>query len=112
MSDAITPFTLNIPQAQLDDLNRRLDATRWPEKETVTDWEQGAPLAKVQALCEHWRHKYDWRRFEANLNRLGQFKTELDGLNIHFLHVKSRHANAMPLILTHGWPGSVAEFMK
>jgi pimeloyl-ACP methyl ester carboxylesterase len=112
MSDTITPFTLNIPQAQIDDLNRRLDATRWPERETVNDWEQGAPLSKVQALCEHWRRRYDWRRFEAKLNTLGQFKTELDGLNIHFLHVKSRHPNAMPLILTHGWPGSVAEFMK
>jgi pimeloyl-ACP methyl ester carboxylesterase len=112
MSDAISPFTLNIPQAQLDDLNRRLDATRWPEKETVDDWTQGAPLSKVQALCEHWRHKYDWRKFEAKLNSLGQFKTEIDGLNIHFLHVKSKHAHAMPLILTHGWPGSVAEFMK
>ena len=112
MSDAIQPFVLNIPQDQLDDLNHRLGHTRWPERETVADWTQGAPLAKVQALCDHWRHRYDWRRFEAALNGLGQFKTEIDGLGIHFLHVRSPHPGAMPLLLTHGWPGSVAEFMK
>ncbi|HUO12658.1 MAG TPA: epoxide hydrolase [Caulobacteraceae bacterium] len=112
MSDAVQPFTLNIDQAQIDDLHRRLDQTRWPEAETVADWTQGAPLTKVRALCDHWRHRYDWRRCEARLNRLGQFKTELDGLDIHFLHVRSRHENALPLILTHGWPGSVIEFMK
>ncbi|HEY1710600.1 MAG TPA: epoxide hydrolase [Rhizomicrobium sp.] len=112
MSDAITPFTLNIAQDELDDLNRRLDRTRWPDRETVGDWTQGAPLDKVRALCDHWRNRYDWRRFEAKLNSLGQFKTEIDRLNIHFLHVRSKHTNAMPLILTHGWPGSVAEFMK
>jgi pimeloyl-ACP methyl ester carboxylesterase len=112
MSDAITPFTLEIPQADLDDLNRRLDHTRWPDRETVDDWTQGSPLERVRALCEHWRGRYDWRRFELMLNGLGQFKTVIDGLNIHFLHVRSPHAHAMPLILTHGWPGSVAEFMK
>jgi epoxide hydrolase len=112
MSDAIKPFTLAVEQAALDDLNRRLDQTRWPEKETVGDWTQGAPLAKVKALCAHWRRGYDWRRAEARLNSLGQFTTEIDGLNIHFLHVRSKHAGAMPLILTHGWPGSVMEFMK
>ena len=112
MSEAITPFTLAVPQAELDDLARRLDATRWPERELVNDWSQGAPLARVQALCQHWRNKYDWRRIEARLNALGQFKTGIDGLDIHFLHVRSRHANAMPLLLTHGWPGSVIEFMK
>jgi pimeloyl-ACP methyl ester carboxylesterase len=112
MSDAVVPFTLSVDQAQIDDLNRRLDATRWPERETVEDWTQGAPLAKVKALCEHWRHRYDWRGCEARLNGLGQFKTEIDGLSIHFLHVRSPHPNAMPLILTHGWPGSVAEFFK
>ena len=112
MSDAVTPFVLNIPQSQLDDLNHRLDLTRWPEKETVDDWSQGAPLSKVRALCDHWRHGYDWRRFEARLNALGQFRTEIDGLGIHFLHVRSPHPGAMPLLLTHGWPGSVAEFMK
>ncbi|MBI5088230.1 MAG: epoxide hydrolase N-terminal domain-containing protein [Actinobacteria bacterium] len=112
MSDAIDPFTLAIPQEQLDDLARRLDATRWPERETVDDWTQGAPLDQVRALCDHWRHRYDWRRCEAQLNGLGQFRTELDGLNIHFLHVRSPHADAMPLLLTHGWPGSVVEFTK
>ncbi len=112
MSDAVTPFVLNIPQSRIDDLHQRLDLTRWPEKETVDDWSQGAPLAKVRALCDYWRNGYDWRRFEARLNALGQFRTEIDGLGIHFLHVRSPHANAMPLLMTHGWPGSVAEFMK
>ena len=112
MSDAITSFTLAIPQAQIDDLHRRLDNTRWPERETVQDWSQGAPLARVQPLCEYWRHKYDWRRIEARLNGFGQFKTAIDGLDIHFLHVRSQHDNALPLLLTHGWPGSVIEFVK
>jgi epoxide hydrolase len=112
MSDAIRPFKLDVPQAELDDLQRRLAATRWPEKEAVGDWTQGSPLAKVQALVDHWRNGYDWRRAEARLNGLGQFKTEIDGLDIHFLHVRSKHANAMPLLITHGWPGSVMEFMK
>ena len=112
MSDAITPFTLSVPDAALDDLRRRLDQTRWPDRETVDDWSQGAPLAKVQALCAHWRGGYDWRRCEAKLNALGQFKTTIDGLEIHFLHVRSPHPGAMPLIVTHGWPGSVMEFMK
>jgi pimeloyl-ACP methyl ester carboxylesterase len=112
MSQAITPFKLAIPQADLDDLNRRLDQTRWPEKETVADWTQGAPLARVQALCDHWRRGYDWRRCEARLNDLGQFTTEIDGLDIHFLHVRSPHPGALPLLITHGWPGSVIEFMK
>ena len=112
MSDAITPFTLAIPQAELDDLNCRLDQTRWPEKETVEDWTQGSPLARVQDLCAYWRSGYDWRRAEARLNALGQYTTEIDGVNIHFLHVRSKHENALPLIITHGWPGSVMEFMK
>jgi pimeloyl-ACP methyl ester carboxylesterase len=112
MSDAVTPFHLAIPQADLDDLHRRLDHTRWPERETVDDWSQGSPLAKVQALCDHWRHRYDWRACEAKLNGLGQFKTEIDGLGIHFLHVRSPNPDALPLLLTHGWPGSVIEFMK
>jgi epoxide hydrolase len=109
---AITPFKIAIPQSQLDELAARLANTRWPEKEPVADWTQGAPLAKVQALVEHWRTRYDWRACEARLNAFPQFKTEIDGLGIHFLHVKSPHPNAMPLILTHGWPGSVIEFMK
>jgi len=112
MSDVVTPFTLNIPQADLDDLKTRLAHTRWPEKETVDDWSQGSPLARVQELCAYWRDGYDWRRCEARLNALGQFKTEIDGLEFHFLHVRSKHENAMPLIMTHGWPGSVMEFMK
>jgi pimeloyl-ACP methyl ester carboxylesterase len=112
MSDAIAPFTLAVPQAELDDLARRLDGARWPERETVGDWTQGAPLERVKALCDHWRHHYDWRRIEARLNALGQYKTQIDGLDIHFLHVRSPHPDAMPLIITHGWPGSVMEFMK
>lgn len=112
MNDAITDFTLAIPQADLDELNRRLDQTRWPDKETVDDWTQGSPLARVQALCAYWRNGYDWRRAEARLNALGQYKTEIDGLGIHFLHVRSKHPEAMPLLVTHGWPGSVMEFMK
>ncbi|MEO5902032.1 MAG: epoxide hydrolase family protein [Ilumatobacteraceae bacterium] len=112
MSDAITPFTLHVDEAVLDDLARRLESTRWPERETVDDWTQGAPLASVRALCEHWRSGYDWRRCESTLNELGQFRTEIDGLGIHFLHVRSPHPDAMPLLMTHGWPGSVIEFVK
>jgi pimeloyl-ACP methyl ester carboxylesterase len=112
MNDAITPFTLAVPQADLEGLNRRIDQTRWPDAETVDDWTQGAPLANVKALVDHWRHRYDWRRCEAMLNGWGQYKTAIDGLDIHFLHVRSKHENALPLIITHGWPGSVIEFMK
>ena len=107
----IRPFMLAIPQSQLDDLNTRLDLTRWPEKEAVSDWSQGTPLAALQELTSYWRSGYDWRRCEARLNGLGQFKTEIDGLEVHFLHIRSPHAGAMPLIMTHGWPGSVIEFM-
>ncbi|MDG2004577.1 MAG: epoxide hydrolase [Novosphingobium sp.] len=107
----IRPFTLAIPDDQLDDLNRRIDATRWPDKETVDDWSQGTPLAALRGLVEYWRDGYDWRACEARLNGFGQFITEVDGLDIHFLHVKSPHQGAMPLILTHGWPGSVIEFL-
>ncbi len=109
---AIVPFTLNIPESALVDLKRRLEATRWPERETVADWSQGVPVARIQALVEYWRTKYDWQRCEAMLNRFGQFKTQIDGLGFHFLHVRSRHVNALPLILSHGWPGSVIEFHK
>ncbi len=107
----IRPFTLAIPQSQLDDLNTRLDNTRWPEREAVADWSQGVPLAALQDFVAYWRKGYDWRRCEARLNSLGQHITEIDGLNIHFLHVPSPHENATPLIMTHGWPGSVIEFM-
>lgn len=109
--EAITPFRVAIPQAALDDLHRRLASTRWPEKETVADWSQGVPLAKAQALVAHWRDRYDWRRFEARLNGFPQFRTALDGIDIHFIHLKSRHPEALPIILTHGWPGSIVEFL-
>lgn len=108
---AIQPFTLAIPDSQLADLNTRIDLTRWPEKETVEDWSQGTPLAALQELVDYWRGGYDWRRCEARLNALGQFVTEIDGLQIHFIHVRSPHKRALPLIMTHGWPGSVIEFM-
>lgn len=107
----IRPFTLAVPQSELDNLNTRIDLTRWPEKETVEDWSQGTPLAALQDLVAYWRQGYDWRRCEARLNALGQFVTEIDGLPIHFIQVRSPHAGAMPLIMTHGWPGSVIEFM-
>lgn len=112
MNEAVTPFVLDVPEAQIADLHRRLDQARWPDPETVQDWSQGAPLARVRALCDHWRHVYDWRRFEARLNALGQHRTEIDGLGFHFLHVRSPNPHALPLLMTHGWPGSVAEFMK
>ena len=107
----IRPFTLAIPQSELDDLNTRIDLIRWPEKETVDDWSQGTPLAALQDLVAYWRSGYDWRRCEARLNALGQFTTEIDGLQIHYIHVRSPHKGALPLIMTHGWPGSVIEFM-
>lgn len=112
MSDtaAITPFTLDVPQAELDDLGRRLLATRWPDAETVEDTSQGPRLEKVRALVEHWTTEYDWRRTEALLNAWGQHTTRIDGLEIHFLHVRSAVPGARPLLLTHGWPGSVLEF--
>jgi len=108
----IRPFHLAISDEQLDDLNRRVDAARWPDKETVGDWSQGTPLAALRQLVDYWRNGYDWRACEARLNGFGQFMTEIDGLDIHFLHVRSPHEGAMPLILTHGWPGSVIEFME
>jgi pimeloyl-ACP methyl ester carboxylesterase len=111
VSTQLTPFRVEIPQAELDDLMRRLNGTRWPDRETVADQSQGAQLAKVQDLVEYWRTQYDWRRFEARLNSYPQFKTEIDGLGIHFLHIKSPHENALPLIMTHGWPGSIVEFL-
>ena len=107
----VRPFTLAVPQSQLDDLRARLDQTRWPERETVADWSQGTPLAVLQELTAYWSTGYDWRACEARLNALGQFITEIDGLDIHFLHVRSPHADALPLVMTHGWPGSVIEFM-
>lgn len=108
----VEKFELAIPQAALDDLQQRLAMTRWPEKEPVDNWSQGVPLAAVQALCEHWANGYDWRRCEAMLNGLGQHRTEIFGLGIHFLHIRSPEANALPMVMTHGWPGSVIEFHK
>ncbi|MFM5885624.1 MAG: epoxide hydrolase family protein, partial [Novosphingobium sp.] len=108
---AIRPFHLDVAQPHLDDLKARIAQTRWAERETVSDWSQGAPLDAVKDLLGYWRKDFDWRRCEARLNALGQFVTEIDGLDIHFLHVRSPHPEAMPLILTHGWPGSVIEFM-
>jgi pimeloyl-ACP methyl ester carboxylesterase len=107
---AITPFTLDIPQAELDDLRRRLLATRWPDEETVGDTSQGPRTAKIRALVDHWASAYDWRATEALLNGWGQYTTEIDGVDIHFLHVRSAVPGARPILLTHGWPGSVVEF--
>src|ERR1700739_703200 len=112
MNDPIPPLHPRGPAGGHQDLNRRIDQTRWPDAETVDDWTQGAPLAKVKALVDHWRHRYDWRRCEGMLNNWSKYKTTIDGLGIHFLHVRSKHENALPLIITHGWPGSVIEFMK
>jgi len=110
MNAAITPYTLNIAQAELDQLADRLEQTRWPDPSPVEDGRQGPPLAKLRALVDYWRTSYDWRRCETLLNSLGQSTTHIDGVDIHFLHIRSAHANAMPLLLTHGWPGSVLEF--
>lgn len=112
MSTAIEPFHLRVEQEALDDLQRRLATTRWPERETVDDWSQGVPLEQMRALCRHWQDSYDWRRCEAMLNGIGQYKTAIDGLSIHFLHRRSPEPNALPLLITHGWPGSVIEFHK
>ena len=109
---SVRPFTVHFPQGSLDNLRRRIAATQWPEKETVADQSQGVPLATMQELARYWATDYDWRTVEAKLNALPQFVTEIDGLDIHFIHVRSQHANALPLIVTHGWPGSIIEQMK
>ena len=109
---AVRPFRVDIPEEALADLRRRIAATRWPEKETVPDPSQGVQLATMQKLARYWGTDYDFRRFEARLNALPQFMTEIDGLDIHFIHVQSRHDNALPLIIPHGWPGSVIEMLK
>ncbi|NJS15130.1 MAG: epoxide hydrolase [Sphingopyxis sp.] len=105
------PFTVEVPQAAIDDLKARLAGTRWPERETVGDWDQGVPIAYAQELAVYWRDTYDWRRIEARLNALPQFVAEVDGLDIYFVHLRSANPAARPLILTHGWPGSVLEFL-
>jgi len=110
--DAVRPFRVNVPLSQLDDLRRRIMATRWPDKETVTDASQGVQLATIQALARYWATEYDWRACEARLNAVPQFITEIDGLDIHFIHVRSKHEGALPLIVTHGYPGSIIEQLK
>jgi len=111
-SPLVRPFTVSIPQPEIDDLKRRLAGTRWPDPETVGDWSQGVRVENAKALVEYWEHGYDWRRLESELNRYPQFLTEIDGLDIHFIHVRSKNPDAMPLILTHGWPGTIVEFLK
>src|ERR1700728_4813541 len=110
--DVIRPFHVSFPESELTELRRRIEATKWPERETVTDATQGVQLATTEALARYWASDYDWRKVEAKLNALPQFKTRIDGLDIHFIHVRSRHENALPLIVTHGWPGSIIEQLK
>ena len=109
---AIRPFQVGFSDAELTDLRRRVNATRWPERETVTDDSQGVRLAMMQDLAAYWGTDYDWRKCEAKLNALPNFITEIDGLDIHFIHVRSKHENALPMIVTHGWPGSIIEQLK
>jgi pimeloyl-ACP methyl ester carboxylesterase len=110
--DAIRPFTVDVPEAELTELRRRILATRYPERETVTDGTQGVQLDFIQALARYWATDYDWRKVEARLNSYPNFLTEIEGLDIHFMHIRSKHENAMPLIITHGWPGSPIEQLK
>src|SRR3954469_2732511 len=109
---AIRSFEIGFHDSELTDLRRRIEATRWPERETVNDDSQGVPLATMQELARYWATEHDWRRCEAQLNALPNFLTEIDGLDIHFIHVRSRHEDALPLIVTHGWPGSIVEQLK
>ncbi|MFK0171046.1 epoxide hydrolase family protein [Streptomyces sp. NPDC090306] len=111
-SALVRPFTVSIPDAEIDDVKQRLARTRWPDPETVNDWSQGVRLENARSLVDHWQHHYDWGRLESALRRFPQFLTEIDGLDIHFIHVKSENPDAMPLILTHGWPGSILDFLK
>src|ERR671926_1601148 len=108
----IRPFQISVPEEDLVDLRRRIAATRWPEQETVADQSQGVQLATMQALARYWTTDYDFRRVEARLNALPQFKTGIDGVEIHFIHVRSPHKDALPLVMTHGWPGSVVELLE
>ena len=109
---AIRPFQVNVPEEELTDLRRRVLAARLPERETVSDFSQGVPLDTVKKLASYWATEYDWRKVEAHLNSVPNFITEIDGLDIHFIHVRSKHENALPVIITHGWPGSIAEQLK
>lgn len=111
-SSAIRPFRIHIPQEAISDLHRRLAGTRWPARETVSDQSQGVPLHKIQSLVRYWQKEYDWRKVEKRLNALPQFMTRIDGLDIQFAHIRSRHENALPLVITHGWPGSIMELLK
>src|SRR5262249_21179651 len=108
----IRPFHVEIPEERLEDLRRRIAATRWPTRELVADRSQGVQLAALQELARYWTTDYDWRRAEAKLNALAQFTTEIDGTDVHFIHIRSRHEDALPLIMTHGWPGSVIELLE
>jgi pimeloyl-ACP methyl ester carboxylesterase len=110
-TDAVSPFSISLAQAAIDDLKRRLASTRYPERETVGDWTQGVPLDKARSLIDYWRDRYDWRQFEARANSFPHFRTRIDGIGIHFIHARSSHANALPIIFTHGWPGSFVEFL-
>ena len=109
---AIRPFRVNVPEEEITELKRRINATRWPEKETVSDQSQGVQLATIQELARYWANEYDWRKIEAKMNALPHFITEIDGLDFHFIHVRSKHENAMPMLIAHGWPGSIIEQMK
>src|SRR5215475_9139607 len=111
-NESVRPFRVKIPEADLVDLRHRIAATRWPDKETVSDQSQGAQLARLQELVRYWGTSYDWRKIEAKLNSYPQFITNIDGVDIHFIHVKSKEKNALPLLVTHGWPGSVIEQLK
>src|SRR4051812_8127758 len=112
----IEPFRIDVTDAELADLHERLDRARWPEREPVAGavrpWSQGVPLDYLREVCDYWRRRYDWREREARLNAIPQFRTEIDGLGLHFLHARSPEPNALPLLLTHGWPGSVVEFVE
>ncbi|MEY2433268.1 MAG: epoxide hydrolase [Acidimicrobiaceae bacterium] len=112
MSDDVVPYRIEISDAALADLRDRLQRTRWPEPETVDDWSQGVPLSYVQDVCQYWADKYDWRAAEARLNGFPQYRTDIDGLGVHFIHVRSPHEDALPIVITHGWPGSIVEFHK
>ena len=112
MPDRIEPFVIGVEAAALDELRQRLRGARWPERETVGDWSQGVPRGYLQDLCGYWAKGYDWRATQARLNQIPQFITEIDGLDIHFLHVRSPHPGAVPLVMTHGWPGSFLEFER
>jgi pimeloyl-ACP methyl ester carboxylesterase len=112
MGDGVVPFHIEVPEADIEDLRDRLRRTRWPEAETVDDWSQGTPLVYVRELCRYWLDEYDWAKARARLNRFPQFRTTIEGLEIHFVHVRSPHGGAVPLVITHGWPGSVVEFGK